>query len=112
MHNNNGVGRYGVAKNKGENIEQYKNALSQDVEDFNNLVKDHIGFAPKIFTYPFGKYSPETKDILKELEFTAILTCYEKSNTPNSSEDWLYSLGRYNRPGEKDTKQFFKGLGL
>lgn len=112
LHNNNGVGRYGVAKNKGETLEQYKKAIKQDADDFNNLVTEHIGFSPKIFTYPFGKYSPETKDILKEIGYTAILTCYEKSNTPNSSEDWLLSLGRYNRPGKKETKQFFGSLGM
>lgn len=112
LHNNNGMGRYGVAKTKGETLEQYKKAIKQDSDDFNNLVTEHIGFAPKIFTYPFGKYSPETKDVLKELGYTAILTCYEKSNTPKSGEDWLLSLGRYNRSGKKETNQFFGSLGM
>ena len=110
MHNNNGVGRSGVTINSGENINDYKKAITGDINTLNSLFEKNLGFAPSFYTYPFGRFSKETENILKERGYMAALTCHEIKNVPHSSRDWLFRLGRYNRSGKINTSEFFKKL--
>ncbi|ELR73741.1 Polysaccharide deacetylase [Fulvivirga imtechensis AK7] len=43
----------------------------EDVVRAQDLMKEHLGLAPRIFAYPYGEYDPEMKGILSELGFDA-----------------------------------------
>ena len=108
MHFSGGTNRMGVSKLKGESYENYSKAITEDIEKFNKVFYEKLGFNTKIYTYPFGKFSKETEKIIKQNGFVAAFTCYEGKIVPKSNEDWLYNLGRYNRFGKYTTYNFFK----
>lgn len=112
MHGNDGVGRSGVTKMKGETSEAYAKALNEDIAEFNRLFEKNVGFIPNIYTYPFGRFSEETAEIIQKNGFSAAFTCFEKRVVPFSDEDWLFHLGRFNRPSGKSSEAFFKKLNV
>jgi hypothetical protein len=59
--------------------------------------KDNGCAEPVTFTYPFGAYSKESVEIIKELGFKATLGCQEGVNYINKSDECLYMMKRYNR---------------
>lgn len=102
-------GRKGCSKKSNENIEEYKEFLKNDILKLQNDILMYTGYKASTFTYPFGKFSKETKNILKEFGFSAILTCAEIVNTiDKNNPDFLFNLGRFNRPHNISTEQFFK----
>lgn len=104
-------GRKGCSKKTGETLEQYKNFLTKDVLKLQDEILNYTGYNSNIFTYPFGRYSKETKEIIKELGFSAILTCSQVVNTINKNNpDFLYDLGRFNRPNGLSSQEFFKKI--
>lgn len=112
MHSNIKGDRKGVSQGKYESDDMYKKALETDIKSFNMLFESNVGFIPSIYTYPFGVYSDKTKEIIKQNGYYAAFTCYEKRVVPNSKEDWLYYLGRFNRSGKTNTESFFKKLSV
>lgn len=104
-------GRKGCTKNSSENIQQYKNMLTKDVMKLEDEILNYTGTTSKIFTYPFGRYSKETKEIIKDLGFSVIFNCEERVNIlDKNNPDFLYNLGRFNRPHGISSEQFFKNI--
>lgn len=102
-------GRAGCSKNQGESLENYKKVLEKDILKLQNDIANYTGYNSNTFTYPFGRFSKETKDILKQFGFLAVLNCAEKINIINKDNpDFLYNLGRFNRPAGIDTNSFFQ----
>lgn len=100
--------RKGVSKKNGETIEQYEKFLKNDILKLQENITKYTAITPKTFTYPFGRYSKETKEIIKNLGFRCILTCDEKINNINKlNKDIIYELGRFNREGGTNSKAFF-----
>lgn len=112
MHTNSGVGRLGVTQKAGESDEKYKEAVENDIKIYNDLFEKNLGYKPNFYTYPYGRFSKKTEQIIKNNGFYAAFTCYEKRVVPNSSDDWLYNLGRFNRSGKKTTENFFKSISV
>lgn len=112
MHSNGNVGRDGVNQMSGESEETYRSALLADIGEYNRLFEENLGFVPTLYTYPFGRFSEKTEEIIKENGFFAAFTCYEKRIVPKSQEDWLFHLGRFNRSGKKTTESFFKSISV
>lgn len=108
MHKNGKAQRHGILKMDGETDELYEKALIADIDKFNSLFKENVGYVPDFFTYPFGKYSDLGAQIIKSKGYSATFTCYEKKNIPLKEKEWLFSLGRYNRSGKTSTENFFK----
>lgn len=101
-------GRKGCSKKAGESLEQYKKVLEDDILKLQEEILMYTGHKATTFTYPFGKFSKETKPILKEFGFSAILTCAEFVNTiDKNNPEFLYNLGRFNRPHGINTQDFF-----
>lgn len=108
MHN---IGeRQGCSIKKGEKLKEYQKILREDISTAQNLIKKNVGIQPTVFTYPFGSICNESKEIIKELGFTATLSCYEKINYITKDKECLYELGRYNRDGSKSTENFMRVL--
>lgn len=102
--------RKGCGIKKGESIEAYKKDLNDDIGKLQEQIYKYTGTKPNTFTYPYGHISAKSKDIIKDMGFKAILTCAEQINVINSDSNFLYSLGRFNRPHGKSSAEFFKNI--
>ena len=72
--------RFGISKIYGESDEDYKEALSSDIKKLEDKFESACGFHSEVFAYPFGKYTNESEQILRQLGFNAFLTCNEGIN--------------------------------
>lgn len=109
MHANT-EGRNGAKKKKGENIETYKKVLTDDVMHAQQAIKEHTGWAPTTFVYPFGAVSDVSLEILKEMGFQATLTCAQKTNYITRNPECLYGLNRFLRPNERSSEEYFQSI--
>lgn len=113
MHYNQKGKRKGIKKLENESIENYTNVLKQDILTLNNIMTKKLDIVNDIFTYPFGAYSKETKDILQDFGFRVILDCQEKINyinTDDYNKDSIIQLHRFNRSGKYSTEEFFNKI--
>lgn len=101
-------GRNGSQRKKGESAEHYKQIFCEDTQKAQNAFMTKTGFAPIIYTYPFGSYSEETTELLKDMGFKISFTCNEGINTITQNPDSLFMLKRYNRPSGINTPDFFE----
>lgn len=105
--------RSGIRKKKSETIEQYREFLGSDTAKMKMKMLEHTGKAPVAFAYPFGSFSPESKDILKDNGIKVIFTCEERINIIKKAEpECLFGLGRYNRPSGISSESFFEKMGI
>ncbi len=65
---------------------------------------------PNTFTYPYDYYCRESVQILQQMGFEATLTCNEKLNYISRDRDYLYGLGRFNRPNGLNSEAFFEKI--
>jgi peptidoglycan/xylan/chitin deacetylase (PgdA/CDA1 family) len=107
LHANKG-GRLGARKLRGESIEQYRKILTEDVTTLQEKFKEHTGYEPQIFVFPFGAMTDSAVDIVKEMGFQGIFTCESRMNTLVKGEkEALYRIGRYLRPSGVDSESYF-----
>lgn len=104
--------RFGCFKKKSESDEEYHSALTEDVLKMQNALKENSQVDCKVFTYPYGKIYNGSIPIIKEMGFSASLSCYEKINYITKNEDCLYLLGRFNRPSGISTENFMRKNGI
>lgn len=105
--------RRGAEKKCGESTSCYQALLREDLTRLQTSLTQQCGTTPRVFAYPYGFASPESLDVLKELGFTAALTCKEKINHLTADDpEQLYDLGRYNRPSGVSTGEFMRRVGL
>ncbi len=103
--------RNGVSQVSNETSEDYAAFLSSDIKGLQDKIKHVTGVAPNTFTYPFGAYSKNTDNILKDLGFKATLSCVEGVSTVRKGDpDSLYRLKRYLRPPDVPPEDFFTFL--
>ncbi len=107
LHDNTKV-RSGLKKTKNESFEQYSEFLTADTVKMKEKMLENIGKEPVAIAYPFGSYSKETADILKLNGIKVAFTCEERVNIIKKSEsEWLFRLGRFNRPSGVSSESFF-----
>lgn len=105
--------RSGLKKKKSETFEQYSEFLTGDAVKMKMKMSEHTGKEPVAIAYPFGSFSKESEDILKSNGIQIAFTCEEKVNIIKKSEsDWLFRLGRYNRPEGISSENFFDKMGI
>lgn len=106
-------GRKGIKKVSGETARTYKDKLMSDARKCHDYVQDACGVNMNVFTYPYGYYSAEAREILSGMGYEAMLTCNEGVNIlERGSEKELKNLKRYNRPAKYSTKSFFDKMGV
>ncbi|MBQ3225779.1 MAG: polysaccharide deacetylase family protein [Clostridia bacterium] len=105
-------GRKGAKISAGESKENYKKIFCEDVEKAQKMISNAISKDPTCFTYPFGFYSKESEEFIKEMGFSASLSCTEGVNLLSKETGGLYLLKRFNRPHGKSAKQIFVKAGL
>lgn len=113
LHKLNNAGRNGAKKVSGESVHEYSAFLNLDLGKMQTLMEEKTGYKPSAFTYPYGCYSKESKDILKSMGFRAALVCEERVNYIDAeNNDWLYRIGRFNRPHGVSTAEFFARMNV
>ncbi|HBL40579.1 MAG TPA: polysaccharide deacetylase [Ruminococcaceae bacterium] len=111
LHQINNCGHKGAKKRNGESEEEYRAFLQTDLQKMQELCEKNAKIKPIAFTYPFGCYSKESKEIIREMGFRACFVCEEKINSIDyENTDWLYHLCRFNRPHGVSTQLFFGKL--
>lgn len=106
FHSNTGS-RNGSKRKQGETADAYIEIFRADTEKAQNRFIENCGKAPYIYAYPFGAYSQESFDVLKDMGFKATLSCNEGVNVITRGEDCLYLLKRYNRPSGISSAELF-----
>lgn len=101
-------GRKGCMRKSGESLQHYEAVIETDIEKLQELLYEHTGRRPDTMVFPFGAFSDETVEIVKDMGFKAVFTCREKVNYIERDESSLYSLGRFNRAHGKTSEEFFK----
>lgn len=103
--------RSGCKKKYGENTDTYRTALTDDIGGLQEMLAEKSGVTPVTFAYPYGFISEESVQILHEMGFKALLTCYEKPNYISRDDpECLLHINRYNRPADISTEEFMEKL--
>lgn len=89
--------RVGCQKKRGESIATYTQVITEDIGKCQELIQQNTGWIPNTFTYPYGRVSEESVDIIKSMGFEATLTCRGGINLVTRDPDCLYGLRRINR---------------
>lgn len=102
-------GRRGCRRLYSESAEDYRKALFEDIGGLQTMLEDKSGVKPVTFAYPYGFISEESAEILREMGFRTLLTCYEKPNFIScGNADECLILNRYNRPSGVSAEEFFR----
>ncbi len=110
LHSDN-KGRIGCGRKHGESDESYKEVLNEDIGTMQTKIKQFTAKDCVIFTYPYGKISVGSMEILKDMGFRVIFTCNGRVNSISQNEELdVITLGRFNRPSGKSTYDFFKKI--
>lgn len=98
--------RQGSSKRRDESESAYRRAFFEDTERMRDALQEH-GLAASTYTYPYGAIGPNTTEYLREMGFSASLSCFERINVLSVGDaDCLFCLGRYNRPSGLSTLDF------
>ncbi|KHE71495.1 S-layer homology domain-containing protein [Halobacillus sp. BBL2006] len=97
----NGYGQ-GVLPLEGETKAQHAERFRQDTMKLHNQIKEHLGYEPKLFTYPYGSYNETTEKVLKELGYEVSLTT---SRGISNIDQGLFELKRVGTPYYLDSPE-------
>ncbi|MBE6037704.1 MAG: polysaccharide deacetylase family protein [Anaerofustis stercorihominis] len=99
----------GLLEVKGDTVEQKNRLIEEDIMKLQELITQHTGKTPDTFTYPFGSFDSDTRELIKKLGFRATLSCHEGINNiyPGASLDLLC---RYNRDSGLSSEDFFDDI--
>lgn len=100
---------YLVEKGAGETAEQWRRRVYDDIQKAQQAFERELGFAPDIFAYPYGEYSTEIIDILKDLGFIAAYA--QQSGVIHPQHD-PFTLPRFPMGGPFATLDDFKSKTL
>jgi len=103
--------RFGVMQMKSECFEEYSENFRRDIMESQNHFTDAGVPAPLTFAYPFGKYSKESRALLIDMGFRALLSCNEwVSKITRGKPECLHNLGRFNRDGHWSTEKLLETI--
>lgn len=104
-------GRKGARAMAGESQDAYEKVLEDDLEKLQKKLKQTTGIAPAVFTWPYGAYSVESRDLLKKMGFQATLSCRSGINDlTKGREDCLWLLKRNIRRPDDSIKDIMESL--
>lgn len=109
MHSTDGS-RKGCSQKSGESDEEYRAALTQDLQRLQDTLVEYTGQAPRAIAFPFGHYNSESIQIVRDMGFEVAFTCRERINIVGLQDETFLLLGRYNRPSGKSSAAFFRPL--
>ena len=89
--------RAGCQKKRGESTATYTQAITEDIGKCQELIEQNTGWSPNTFTYPYGRVSEESVEIIKSMGFQATLTYRNGINRITRDPECLFGLRRINR---------------
>ncbi|MDX2481881.1 MAG: polysaccharide deacetylase family protein [Desulfuromusa sp.] len=95
---------YLVEKEPGEEMSAWHERVVADIIKAQQRFEKHLGAAPSLFVYPYGEYSSEVVDIVKQIGFTAAFA--QQSGVIHSGHD-LFTLPRFPMGGAYATLEGF-----
>jgi len=102
--------RLGCSKIPGENIGQYRSMLSLDLSRFLRECEKNGVNTTLTIAYPYGAFSSETTEAVRDMGFLAAFTCNERVNRLTGDREELFFLSRFNRPYGITSEKFFEKL--
>ena len=110
LHKNDN-GRCGCMRRKGEDLDDYRRLLTNDVARLQTEIYENLGITPQTFTYPYGAKCKEALDVLKEMGFLVTLSCHGGTNNISPGDhDVLFDLKRNNRAPGTSAQYFLEKL--
>ncbi|HIT86170.1 MAG TPA: polysaccharide deacetylase family protein [Candidatus Ornithomonoglobus intestinigallinarum] len=103
-------GRRGALRKPGESDAVYRKVFEEDTRRMQEACKRSCGFYPVVYAYPYGLYSEESVEILRELGFKMTFSCEEGINTVTRDRRCLELMKRYNRPAGPGAAEFFEDI--
>ena len=104
-------GRHGIMPKSGESDEAYVAALKTDTEKLQTRMEMFAGGRSEVYAYPFGLYTPLSRQTLEDLGYKMFLTCNEHVSTVRYGDtDSIKELGRFNREGAYSTDKIMRKL--
>lgn len=93
--------RTGVLQMDGESREEYIQAFSEDFRRASAQIEAMLGTPAFVYSYPFGRSSDLSEELLHDFGVTATLTIVEGVNTVvRDTPESLFLLKRFNVPGD------------
>ncbi len=96
---------YMVELQTDESYSEWRNRIKLDVLKSQQKLEKHLGFRPSIFVYPFGEYSADIVQIIKEIGFEGAFAQQSGIITANNNR---YILPRFPMGGPFATLAGFK----
>ncbi|MCK5913454.1 MAG: polysaccharide deacetylase family protein, partial [Desulfuromusa sp.] len=96
---------YLVEMQPGEAFSQWKQRIQADIEKSQQQFEKHLGFKPTLFAYPYGEYTADVVDIIKNSGFIAAFA--QQSGVIHSGQN-RYILPRFPMGGPFATFAGFK----
>ena len=59
-----------IRRRENENAGAWRQRIIDDISTAQRRIRQELGIAPRLFAHPYGEYSPETLDIIRELGLT------------------------------------------
>lgn len=97
LHSNKKGKRTGCMQDPNESLDDYQLLLTRDILILQDKLLTKTGQLPNTFTYPYGKSSEKTDEILKKLGFRATLSCNYGINVITKDPEVLFGLKRISR---------------
>ena len=104
-------GGWGCDRLPGEDRGAYGERLASDVLHAQERIWTETGRQCTVFTYPYGRYSEESEEVLRELGFRATLTCDFGVNLLTRDPDCLFGLRRICRSHSADLAALLEEAG-
>ncbi len=105
------AGAWGCDRRSGESREDYFQRLAGDVMLAQERIWTETGCLPSVFTYPYGRYSAQSEEVLEELGFRATLTCDFGTNVLTRDPACLFGLRRICRSHGADLRALLTQAG-
>jgi len=104
-------GRHGCTRNRGEDLDEFTQKLTSDLQSLQDKIFDVTGQYPKAFTFPFGAICDDSDRIVREMGFSASFSVNKGINTVRLGDpDSLFLLRRNIRPPSVSTEKFFENM--
>jgi len=106
-----GPARVGVLQLEGESEEEYIRYFNEDIRLASEQLEGITGAELLVFSYPYGKCSELSERLLKEAGVKVTLTIVEGvNNVIRNSPESLFSLKRYNVPGDMTPEELLEKI--
>ena len=103
--------RHGCASLKWETMDDYRRTVGADIQKLQQRIRDELGSTPNTMVYPFGSFTERSEQLVRELGFSASLSC-ESGVTHVTGPESLFGMKRFLRPAGTDSASFFASIGL